>query len=431
MFGQHTAKWLWALAALIVANVGWYLYSNWGLVTVKAHDEPLKEVISSIEWQGWVKIYTNLPLDSKVTMYCDHVPLAEAMETLAANVDVPPPPDAGDDSDRPRRNGPGGPGNSTNAASATAPSASTNGAPVVAGGPPPGGGPGGPGAGGPPGGRFGGGGPGGPGGGGFRAAQWNLAFFTGPNAAQVKQEIREFENSDPNDDNKVYTYNTQSQIFSTDSTTVAPDPAQQSWPGYKPPPPPDPNAQASVNGSTNAPAGQNAPTDQASQPDPNAPPTVHTYFQALAAAANIWIMAPGSWAPQVAAPAATSSIIDAVKNLVSSGHGVVVEALVLRAGRGGSPGNSNRNDDNWEDRMMNAINGLPPDERPDAIEQLHKEVDFRKSLANMTPDQRRQAMAEHFVERTLYGERMDRLSPEKRAKMYQRMIQFRQASKSH
>jgi hypothetical protein len=428
MAGENTRKWLWILAALIVANAGYYLYSNWGLVTLKVHDAPLKEVIGSLEWQGWVKIYTNLPLDTKVSMYCDHVPLAEAMETLAANVDAPPPSD-GDDNPRPRRNGFGlgaSAGGSTNAASATAPAdastngASTNGAPIAAGGPPPGGNPGAPGAGRPP------------GGGGFgRGAQWNLAFFTGPSSSQVKQEIREFESSDPDEDNKVYTYNTQSQIFSTDTTTVAPDPAQQAWPGYKPPPP-DPNAPASANGAngsanTNTASAQPTP---ANQPDPNAPPTVHTYLQALAAAANIWIMAPGSWTPQVDAPPANSSIIGAVKQLIGSSHGVVVEALVLRAGRGGAPGNTNRNDDNWEDRMMNAINGLPADQRPDAIEQLHKEADFRKSVQTLPPDQRRQKMFEHFAERMIYGERLARLSPEKRAKAYQRMIQIRQAAKN-
>jgi hypothetical protein len=46
-------KWVKLLALLIVANVGYYLYLNWGLVTVKVKDAPLKDVISSIEWQTW------------------------------------------------------------------------------------------------------------------------------------------------------------------------------------------------------------------------------------------------------------------------------------------------------------------------------------------------------------------------------------------
>ena len=408
------AKWLWLLGLLIVANVGYYYYNNWGLVTVKVKDAPLGQVIKSIEWQGWVKIYTNMPLDTKVTMYADHVPLADAMETLAVNVDVPPPPD-GDDNPRPRREGFGAFGNqgATNSAAASPPNGSgPNGSPtVVQGG---------------QGGQPGGGPPGGRGGGGFgRGAQWNLAFFVARTPAQVQQEVREFQSSDPDDNNKVYAYGSQMGIFAADTTTTAPDPRLQSWPGYKPPPPAPPptDPQASTNAAPNQASGD--------QPDPNAPPTMHTYLQALAAGANIWIMAPGSWAPPVASPPPqNSSIISAVKNLVYGSHGAVTEAFVLRAGRGGAAGNRGgfANDDAWEDRMRNAISGLPPDERADAVEQLNKEVDFRKQLQALPPEQRRQKMMEHFIERMLYADR-SRLSPEKRARGYQRMVAARAAAK--
>src|SRR5580698_618535 len=83
------------IAFLILANIINYIYWNWGLITVKVADAPLNKVIKSIEWQGWVTIYTNLPPDAKVTMYVDHVPLAEAMETLASSVGGRP--------ERPRR----------------------------------------------------------------------------------------------------------------------------------------------------------------------------------------------------------------------------------------------------------------------------------------------------------------------------------------
>src|SRR5271155_3198343 len=79
------------IAFLILANIISYIYWNWGLITVKVTDAPLSKVIKSIEWQGWVTIYTNAPPDTKVTMYVDHVSLAEAMETLAADVTVPRP----------------------------------------------------------------------------------------------------------------------------------------------------------------------------------------------------------------------------------------------------------------------------------------------------------------------------------------------------
>ena len=402
MFGDNpTAKWLWMLALLLVANVAYYIYSNWGLVTVKVKDEPLSQIIHSIEWQGWVKIYTNLPGDTKVTMYADHVPLAEAMETLAANVDLPPPDPATDEGTRPRRDGLGGPGSPGNFAGNGG--AATN-APGMAGA-------GGPGTGGPPGGRGGGGGFG-------RRAEWNLAFFVGPTAADVKQEIRQFEAGDPQIDAKVYAYNTQLQTIADDSVTAAPDPHAQGWPGVRSPAPVDPNATAPGGGPADPPA--------------NTPPTVQTYFADFAQAANIWIMATGSWTPAVAnPPAPDDSIIRAVKNFVSDEHGVVTQALVLRAGRGGPRGDTGGgfSDDAWADRLRNAINGLPPDQRPEALDQLNHEVDFRKGLQGLQPDERRQKMFAHFAERMLYADR-SRLSPEKRAKMYQRMIMMRQAAKA-
>src|ERR1017187_1281933 len=83
-------KWGGLIALLILANIVNYIYWNWGLITVKVKDAPLSKVIKSIEWQGWVTIYTNLPSDAKVTMWVDHVPLAEAMETLAHDITMPP-----------------------------------------------------------------------------------------------------------------------------------------------------------------------------------------------------------------------------------------------------------------------------------------------------------------------------------------------------
>src|SRR5476651_1093116 len=128
---NRTIKWGGiAILFLIVANVVLHIYWNWGLITVKVHDAPLSKVIRSIEWQGWVKIYTNLPPDAKVSMWVDHVPLAEAMETLAANVGGRP---VG--ADRPRDGG-GPNGNAPGGAPPPAPDggSSTNAAP--AGGPP-------------------------------------------------------------------------------------------------------------------------------------------------------------------------------------------------------------------------------------------------------------------------------------------------------
>jgi hypothetical protein len=406
MFGIRFNKWACLLIALLAANIAYYFYNNWGLITVKVTDVSLDKVIRSIEWQGWVKIYTNLPLDTKVTMYADHVPLAEAMETLAANVDIPASTDdgLGTNPDRPHHadRQPTLAGATPGTIGLGASASGTDGA-------------GAPGA-----------NPGGRGGGfGGRRAQWNLAFFIAPTSAQVREEIRAFQSSDPGSEAKVYTYNTPMQLIATDSTVITADPRLQSWPGVKPP---DPSAMApSTDLPSSSAQGGNA------QPDPPAsPPTaLQTYLQAFTQSANIWIMAPDSWAPSISnAPPANPSIIKAVENFVSGLHGTITQAIVLRAGRGGPSGNVAVTDTSWEDRMRNAINGLPPDERPDALDQLKQEVQFRKDLQALPPEQRRQKMLAHFAEKMLYGERLSRLSPEKRARVYHRMIAMREAAKA-
>jgi hypothetical protein len=222
------------------------------------------------------------------------------------------------------------------------------------------------------------------------------------------------------------------QLLASDSVTSAPDPRAQSWPGVKPPAPPSPDISA-----TSAPTAT-SPADPSATPD--APvPIAQTYLQDFAEEANIWIMAPGTWTPDVSTPPpADTSIIHAVEKFVSNAHGAVTQAIILRVGRGGArggppntggQGNYAGNDDAWADRMRNAINGLPADQRPDALEQLNTEIEFRKKMRTIPSDQRRQMMMQHFMERMLYADR-SRLSPEKRAKAYQRMIALREAAKA-
>ena len=367
------------------------------------------KVLSSIEWQAWVKIYSNLPPDTKVTMVVDHVPLADAMETLAANVDVPPPSPDSDDAVRPNRDRPSGADDRPRDSAASLPGAGLFGRPPAGGSAP-----GVAGASGAP--------AGGRGGGLGRGAQWNLAFFVAPTPAQVKQEIRSFESSDPDADLKVYTYGTPMQLVASDTVTAIADPRSQAWTGFKP-------VDASM-AATSVGGAATSNGNGAADPPASTTPTMQTYLQALAQSANIWIMTPGSWTPSVSgAPAPDSSIISAVENLVSSGHGSVTQAIVLRVGRGGPRGDS-AGDSGWEDRMRNAINGLPADERPDALAQLNQEVQFRKQLQALPPDQRRQQMIQHFMERMVYGERLTRLSPAKRAQIYARMVAARAAAKN-
>jgi hypothetical protein len=444
---NRTLKWGGiTILVLIVANVILHIYWNWGLITVKVQDAPLSKVISSIEWQGWVKIYTNLPPDTKVTMYVDHVPLAEAMDTLAVNVSGRP-----NGADRPRDggNGPGaGPGQ--NGGGNPPPGGPGTIAANGPGNPPPAGGPGGPGGNGPGGGAGGppnagapngggqGGGPGGNGGG-FRGgrggggfgggfgggAQWNLAFFVAPSSTQVKAEIQNFQDGTTDDDTRVYTYPTPLNMLASDPDMPSADPRLQKWPGYKAPdpaatPPSAPNGQAAT---------------PAPDPAANANPNVQTYLQAFAESSNIWIMTPGSWDTDVASPPpANPSIISAIKKFVSNSRGSVTQAIVLRMGRGARSGGNFAgggggfgNMDVMFDRVDNAINGLPPDARADAQAQLANEKQFYQSVQAADPADRPKMIQDHMMTKALNDPRLNKMSPEKRASRYARAVSAREA----
>jgi hypothetical protein len=339
------------IALLILANIISYIWSNWGLITVKVTDAPLGQVIKSIERQGWVTIYTDMPADTKVSMWVDHVPLPEALESLTANV----------------------------------------------------------------------------------GGQWHLGFFAAPTSAGVKQEILAFQSGNVGDDTKTYSYPTPMALLSSgsdDNDLPASDPYKQVWPGYHAPPaPPVP------------PADPNNPTASAQPaPTPDAPPTtLQDYLKAVAREADVWIMAPGSWAPTVPAPSANSSISHAVKSLVGSAHGAVQQAIVLRGrqqrrgpgGGGGQRGGGfGGGDTGWasmEDRMRNVINGLPSDVQPGATAQLEQEIKFQQDVQAAPPDQRMTMMRQHFQNRM--GQNNWRRSPDKRAQMYQRAVSNRQTAR--
>jgi hypothetical protein len=348
------------IVLLLIANIVNYFWSSWGLVTIHAKDEPIGKVIKSIEWQGWVTIYSNVDPNEKITMSCDRVPLPDAMETLAANVD--------DGSGR--------------------------------------------------GGGFGGGG-----------AQWHLGFFIAPTSAAVKAEIRSFaEGAESDDDSvRIYSFPTPLGMLGDDSTPVA-DPRGQIWPGLKLPPAPAPNAAGST-------------ADSAATADaPETPPdSAQGYLRAFARQSDIWIMAPASWDPRVtSAPAPNSSIISAIRRFVSSADGSVKEGLILRArpprvagarpNRGGGGYRGGLDMSMMQDRVDNAINGLPREAQPAARAKLADETQFQKEMNTMPLEQRMPHMMTHFLERRLAGDNSWRRSPAKRAQMYVKLVSNRMAA---
>lgn len=332
------------LAVLVVANIILHVIWNWGLITVKVTNAPLGQVIKSIERQGWVTIYSNVDPQTKVSMYVDHVPLAEAMATLAVNAD----------------------------------------------------------------------------------AQWHLGFFVAPSSAQVKDEIRSFTQGDGNDDaTRTYSFPTPLDMLADENTPEA-DPRLQVWPGLKLPPAPAAPPPDAAADNADAPA-----------PQPEEPPSsVQGYLKAFAEEADIWIMAPSAWDPPVpSAPPANSSISAAIRHFVGGAHGSVTQAIILRgrparlAGegrpRGGGFRGAGMDMSMMMDRLDNAINGLPPEQRPAMREQLKQEVTFQKQAMAAPPEERRKMWREHMAKHMMGDDRGWRRSPEKRAQMMARIVSNR------
>jgi len=258
--------------------------------------------------------------------------------------------------------------------------------------------------------------------------QWKLAFFAAPNEAGVKQEIRAFQTDATDDgDTKTYSYRTSLDMLATDETSMpAADPRLQSWAGVQPPPP------------EVIPVAATGTDPQNAAPDAPPPPptTLQDYLQIFAQQADCWIMAPQSWSPTVSAPAPSSSLIHSIKGLVNNAHGSVEQALVLVAPRPRDPNAPRRGggglggDTGWaymEDRVRSAINGLPADARPAALDQLKQEIQFRAQVQAAPPDQRRNMMMQNRTKHA--GGNFWRMSPEKRAQMYQRVISNRQSAR--
>ncbi len=65
----------------------WNWIAGWGLITLDVYNTPLSSVIATIQRQGGVKVYTNADLASPITMRVKKVPVQEALDTVAAQID--------------------------------------------------------------------------------------------------------------------------------------------------------------------------------------------------------------------------------------------------------------------------------------------------------------------------------------------------------
>lgn len=78
---------LTSVLVILCTVLVWRWIAGWGLITVNFVDAPLSKVIASVERQGRIKIATNAPLDTKVTLQLKNAPLFEALDTLAVRLD--------------------------------------------------------------------------------------------------------------------------------------------------------------------------------------------------------------------------------------------------------------------------------------------------------------------------------------------------------
>ena len=75
-----------AAGVLLVLAIVWYFWPD-GLITLDFKNAPVSKVIASIQRQGHVRIGTNVPPETPVTIQMKRVPLMDALETLSVRVE--------------------------------------------------------------------------------------------------------------------------------------------------------------------------------------------------------------------------------------------------------------------------------------------------------------------------------------------------------
>lgn len=76
------------VAAVLAAVVLWRWVAGWGLITVDFEAAPVGQVIHAIEKQGRIRIVTNAPPETTVTLRVRRAPLFEALDLLAVRMEA-------------------------------------------------------------------------------------------------------------------------------------------------------------------------------------------------------------------------------------------------------------------------------------------------------------------------------------------------------
>lgn len=323
---RSRSTWLYLLLALvIVANVLYYFISNWGLITVHAQGQPLKDIVRSIQQQGHVTLVTNLDPERKVDFWVTKVSITEALETLAAVTD----------------------------------------------------------------------------------SRWSLLYVVAPNADKLKEGLDQVTKAEP-----------------------APD-----WKRQAMPMPPFVSLQSSE------------PIDPRLlrwRVEAPATPNLQDYLAQGALSADVTFYSPTDWNPAIPKPPESGLIPSVVKKLSASVAGANREVFFLSEMRRQPrpEGGGERRRDMWqsmdlsrvEERILQQIAQLPPEEQKEARAAYDARKAFFASLANLTPEERREKMRE-FFQNDDNQDRMEsrdaRRTPEQRAARNSRYVQNRATVRGH
>ena len=170
-----------------------------------------------------------------------------------------------------------------------------------------------------------------------------------------------------------------------------------------------------------------------------APAPVQTFFLEAAQLTNAGFAFPDAWNPTVQYAPRPGMVNRVVPKLISAAGGREDEVFFLskpaargpRNGAGGAgaglSGNFRPDFDLLAARTQSEINRLPPDERGQAQINFDTEQAFRKSLQDMTDDQRRQAFLQHMQDPQVQQQIANRLDARDGRMNHQQRLQHFQS----
>jgi hypothetical protein len=158
------------------------------------------------------------------------------------------------------------------------------------------------------------------------------------------------------------------------------------------------------------------PRNDIFKPKAAAPQQLQAYFGEAAQMTSAAFAFPDAWNPTVASMPAEGIVTKSIPKLVSKVNGKSDAVFFVSENqRAPGPGGfANRGDFNFDpdllaQRVQNEINQLPPEEKTEAQNNFDEENAFRKSLQNMTDDQRMAAFQQRMQDPNVQANMMNRM----------------------